>query len=79
MENANQISLMPSSGMLSKVSAALLHMIYDLEAIYCLPYLIFVPRHWLGFETKELSNAFHVSLVLVLRPIYQLGLWPLAN
>jgi len=79
MEDKIQISLMPSSGMLSKVSAALLHMIYDLGAIYCLPYLIFLPRHWLDFETKESSNAFHVSPALVLRPIYRLGLWPLAN
>lgn len=70
---------MPSSGMLSKVSAALLHRIYDLGAIYRLPYLIFFPRHRLDFETKELSNAFHVSLLLVLLPIYRLGLWPLAN
>jgi hypothetical protein len=41
--------------------------------------LIFFPRHRLDFETKELSNAFHVSLLLVLLPIYRLGLWPLAN
>jgi hypothetical protein len=60
---------MPSSGMPSKVFAAWLHMICDLLANNHLPFLNILSIDQLDFETKGLSNAFHVSPIPVLLPI----------
>jgi hypothetical protein len=56
-----QISLMPFGGMHSKAFAVWQHVLYDLWASMCLPFLNVHSTCWPDVETTKLSTPFHVS------------------